>query len=108
MGLSSEKLFHNLTEVCSHFEIPPSTLRYWESEFPSFNPKRNDKGTRFYSQKDIEEISKIHLLVKQNRYTIQGAIEKLKMDKQKVDQNVKIVQKLKKIKDFLTQLKQEL
>jgi len=35
-------------------------------------------------------------------------IEKLKMDKQKVDQNVKIVQKLKKIKDFLTQLKQEL
>jgi DNA-binding transcriptional MerR regulator len=108
MGLSSEKLFHKLTEVCKHFDIPPSTLRYWESEFPSFNPKRNEKGTRFYNQKDIEEISKIHLLVKQNKYTIQGAIEKLKMDKKKIDENVKIVQKLKKIRDFLTQLKQEL
>ena len=68
----------------------------------------NEKGTRFYNQKDIEEISKIHLLVKQNKYTIQGAIEKLKMDKKKIDENVKIVQKLKKIRDFLTQLKQEL
>ena len=108
MGLLPEKLYHNLTEVCNHFDISPSTLRYWESEFPSFNPRRNDKGTRFYNQKDIEEIAKIHLLVKQNKYTIQGAIEKLKIDKQKVDQNVKIVRKLKKIKDFLTQLKQEL
>ena len=47
-----------------------------------------------YNQKDIEEISKIHLLDKQNKYTIQGAIEKLKMDNKKIDENVKIVQKL--------------
>ena len=108
MGLSPEKLYYNLTEVCEHFDIPPSTLRYWESEFPSFNPKRNDKGTRFYNKKDIEQISRIHLLVKQNKYTIQGAIEKLKLDKQKLDHNLKIIQKLKKMRQFLSQLKQEL
>ena len=108
MGLSPEKLFYNLTEVCENFSIAPSTLRYWESEFPSLNPQRNDKGTRFYDKNDIEEIARIHILVKQNKYTIQGAIEKLKVDKQQVDHNVNILKKLKKIKEFLSQLNQEL
>lgn len=108
MGLSYEKLFYNLTEVCENFGIAPSTLRYWESEFPSLNPKRNDNGTRFYEKKDIEEIARIQILVKQNKYTIQGAIEKLKVDKKKIDHNINILKKLKKIKEFLSQLKQEL
>ena len=108
MGLSPEKLYYNLTEVCEHFNLPSSTLRYWESKFPSFNPKRNNNGKRFYNKQDIEEIERIHLLVKQNKYTIKGAIEKLKVDKQKVDHNLKILKKLKKIRQFLSHLKQEL
>ncbi|MDC0579255.1 MerR family transcriptional regulator [Bacteroidia bacterium] len=108
MDEPQEKLYFNLTEVCSQFDIQPSTLRYWESEFNTLNPKRNKRGVRFYTKKDIEEVKRIHLLVKTNKYTIKGAIEKLKKDKANIDHQEKLIHKLEKIKQFLIQIKQEL
>lgn len=108
MSLPDGKLYFNLTEICGHLKITPSTLRYWESEFPSLNPKRNEKGVRFYTKQDVVHIEQIHLLVKQQKFTIQGAIQKIRQDKNSIDQQLKILKKLNKIKDFLSQLKQEL
>ena len=108
MTLKEGKLYYSISEVSKHFEVAPSLLRYWETEFNTLKPKRNTKGTRFYTTKDIDEIARIYLLVKEKGYTLQGAKDKIKTDKRSVDSNVEIVEKLQSIKSFLVQLKQEL
>jgi DNA-binding transcriptional MerR regulator len=108
MALKEGKLFYSISEVSQHFDVTASLLRYWESEFNSIKPRRNAKGTRYYSAKDVEEISRIYFLVKQNGYTLQGAKDKLKADKTMVDSNLHVIEKLEKIKYFLEQLKEEI
>lgn len=108
MALKEGKLFYGISEVSAHFDVTASLLRYWESEFPSIKPRRNPNGTRFYSSKDIDEIRKIYYLVKENGYTLQGAKDKLKTDSKIVDANIEVIEKLERIKTFLTQLKKEL
>ncbi|MDB4107636.1 MerR family transcriptional regulator [Bacteroidia bacterium] len=108
MALVEGKLYHSISEVSAHFNVATSLLRYWESEFSTINPKRNAKGTRFYTAHDIEEISRIYLLVKEKGYTLQGAKDKIKSDKNNVNKNVELIEKLQNIRSFLTKLKQEL
>jgi len=108
MGLKQGKLYYSISEVSKHFNVAASLLRYWETEFNTIKPKRNGRGTRFYTTKDIEEINRIYLLVKEKGYTLQGAKDKLKADKKAVNQNLDVIDKLNNIRDFLTKLKQEL
>lgn len=108
MALKEGKLYYQISEVSTHFNVAASLLRYWETEFNTLKPKRNSKGTRFYTNNDIDEIGRIYLLVKEKGYTLQGAKEKIKTDKRSVDSNVEVVKRLKSIKKFLLQLKEEL
>lgn len=108
MALKEGKLYYQISEVSKHFNVAASLLRYWETEFNTLKPKRNSKGTRFYTNNDIDEIGRIYLLVKEKGYTLQGAKEKIKTDKRSVDSNVEVVKRLKSIKKFLLQLKEEL
>lgn len=103
-----DKLYYSISELSEYFDVAPSLLRYWESEFNSIKPKRNSKGTRFYTKKDIEEIRKIHLLVKEQGYTLQGAREQLKKNKQKVDSKGELLAKLEGLKEKLQKLKDQL
>lgn len=103
-----DKLYYSISELSEYFDVAPSLLRYWESEFNSIKPKRNSKGTRFYTKKDIEEIKKIHLLVKEQGYTLQGAREQLKKNKQKVDSKTELLSKLEGLKERLENLKDQL
>ncbi|MFY0645176.1 MAG: MerR family transcriptional regulator, partial [Bacteroidia bacterium] len=96
-----DKLYYSISEVSRHFKLAPSLLRYWESEFRTIKPKRNSKGTRFYTKKDIEEISKVRLLVKEKGYTLQGAKEQLKIAKKKVDSEIHLLERLETIKQKL-------
>jgi DNA-binding transcriptional MerR regulator len=108
MALDADKLYYSISELAQHFDVAPSLLRYWESEFNTIKPKRNTKGTRFYSHKDVKEIERIHLLVKQQGHTLKGAKSKLKEKKSKVDSSLDVVEKLENIKEFLTKLKGQL
>lgn len=108
MSLQEGKLYYSISEVSQHFDVAPSLLRYWESEFPSIKPTRNSKGTRFYTKRDVDEISRIYLLVKEKGYTLQGAKDKIKADKQKITVNVEVINKLENIRSFLTKLKAQL
>ena len=108
MSLKEGKLYYSISELSKHFDVAPSLLRYWESEFPSIKPTRNSKGTRFYTKRDIDEIARIYLLVKEKGYTLQGAKDKIKADKQKINANVEVINKLESIRSFLTKLKEQL
>ena len=108
MSLRSGKLYYSISEVSEHFDVAPSLLRYWESEFSTIKPRRNTKGTRFYTAKDIEEIQKIYILVKENGFTLQGAKERLRSDKKKIDHQVEIVEKLENVQRFLKGLRDQI
>lgn len=51
-----QKKYYKIREVAEILGLPQSTLRFWESHFTIINPKRNDKGTRFYTASDIEKL----------------------------------------------------
>lgn len=60
------------------FGVSNSLLRYWETEFETIRPTKNKRGDRRYSEKDIEEISRVYVLVKNMGYTIEGAKNEIK------------------------------
>ncbi|MBX7050572.1 MAG: MerR family transcriptional regulator [Flavobacteriales bacterium] len=68
-----EKLYFSIGEVAEMFDVNTSLIRFWEKEFPQLHPKKNTRGNRVYSKKDIELFKKIHHLVKEKGYTLDGA-----------------------------------
>ncbi len=71
-------------------------------------PQKNKKGNRLFTQQDVDNFHVIHHLVKELGYTLEGANERLKNNKQGTEQNVEIIKSLNKVKDFLVSLKDEL
>jgi DNA-binding transcriptional MerR regulator len=69
----SQREFHTITEVCELFGIKPHVLRYWETAVPALAPVKNRQGNRLYRAKDLELIALIQRLVKEERYTLEGA-----------------------------------
>lgn len=88
-------------------EVNASLLRFWEKEFGLKVSKRNKKGNRLYSVKEIEVINKIYALVKVNGYTLDGAKKAIK-DKSSnpsIDEKQLVITKLSKIRERLIHLK---
>ena len=77
------KLYYSISEVAETIGVKQSLLRFWEKEFSSFiKPCKNDKGTQFYNNEDIEIIKLIHLLVETQGLTLSDAKQKLKQYKE--------------------------
>ncbi len=72
------KLYYSIGELSNLFGVNASLLRFWEKEFQFVISKKNTKGNRLYSVKEIEKINRIYLLVKIEGYTIEGAKKALK------------------------------
>ncbi|KAA6302102.1 MAG: HTH-type transcriptional regulator MlrA [Candidatus Ordinivivax streblomastigis] len=102
-----EKLFYSIKEVADMFDVKPSLLRYWEKEFPSIHPPTTVGKTRQYRKEDIEEIRRIHHLVKVQGVTLSGAKQKLKNNRPLVDVSSEVVERLTFIREELMKLKVE-
>ena len=103
-----EKLYYSIGEVADMFEVNVSLLRFWEKEFDILKPKKNKKGNRMFTVKDIDNLKIIYHLVKERGYTLEGAKKKLKENKEDTINNIEIVNRLKDIRQFLVELKEEL
>lgn len=90
------------------FDLPTSTLRYWEKEFVSLHPKRNKKGTRYYTKKDIENLKLVHHLVKERGLTIKGAKQKIRHHREDVDQSQEVLRTLQQVRERLIRMRDEL
>ena len=90
------------------FNVAPSLIRFWESEFEILNPKKNKKGNRLFSPKDIENLKLIYHLLQERGYTIQGARDLLKNKTPQTKDKLDIITSLEKIKSFLIGIKKEL
>lgn len=76
-----DKMFFKIRDVAKIVNVKPHVLRYWESEFPSLSPQKNKNGQRMYTRKDVEMAAEICRLLHQERYSIAGAIARLKKRK---------------------------
>ncbi len=103
-----EKQYYTIGEVAALFDVAPSLIRFWETEFDQLKPKKSKKGNRQYTQKDIEELRSVYHLVKERGFTIQGARELLKNKSVQTKDKIEIIQSLEKVRSFLVGIKEQL
>ena len=103
-----EKLFYPIGEVAQMFEVSVSAIRYWEKEFDILKPKKNKKGNRMFTRKDVDNLKIIYHLTKERGFTLEGAKKKLRENKADTIDNVKIINHLKSIRQFLVEFREEL
>ncbi len=58
--------------------VKPHVLRYWETEFRSLRPQKTRSQQRLYRRKDVELVLRIRQLLYDERFTIEGARQRLR------------------------------
>ena len=71
------KEYYSISEVCDLVGLRPHVLRYWETQFPVLNPSKNRSGNRVYQRKEIKLILYVKHLLYDEKYTVEGAKQKL-------------------------------
>ncbi len=104
----TQKLYYSIGEVAGMFDVKTSLIRFWEKEFDIIKPKKNAKGNRMFTNKDIENFKVIFHLVKERGFTLEGAKMKLKGNPDDVSKTTEAIEKLEKIKAYLLELKKAL
>lgn len=102
------KLFYSIGEVAKMFGVNESLLRFWEKEFPMIAPKKAGGKIRQYRKEDIENIRLVYHLVKEKGMTLQGARQKLKVNKETTIRTTEILDRLKVIREELVSMRKEL
>ena len=101
------KQYYTMGEVSEMFRVNQSLLRFWETEFDILQPKKNKKGDRYFRPVDIKNLHLIYHLLRQKKYTIEGAKDFLRKNK-KADERFEVIQRLQQIKSFLLEWKAQL
>jgi DNA-binding transcriptional MerR regulator len=101
------KQYYSMGEVAEMFRVNHSLLRFWENEFDIIQPRKNRKGDRYFRPIDIKNLHLIYHLLRQRKYTIEGAKDFLKKSK-KAEEKFESMRKLQLVKDFLLELKASL
>lgn len=100
-----QKLYYSISEVAGWFKVNTSLLRYWENEFDILQPRKTRKGDRLFRVEDIRNLQLIYFLLRQRKFSIEGARSYLKQNKNQADVQLQLVQSLTKFRSFLLELK---
>lgn len=92
------------------FDVRPSLLRHWESQFGVLKPKRNKKGNRLFTPADVENLKLIYHLVKEQGMTLEGARKALRQCRREkaVPRDVELLERLQRIRALLVEVREEL
>ncbi len=104
--VSPDKLYYSIGEVAQMFGVTTSLIRFWETEFPNLRPRKNAKGDRRYTKKEIEELKVVYSLVKEKGFTLQGAKDHLK--NKGTQKNAETIETLSRLKQFLLEIREKL
>ena len=99
-----QKQYYAIGEVAAMFNENISLIRYWSNEFPILKPKKNKKGDRFFRPDDIKNLKIIYYLLRERKYTLEGAREFLKNSKA-AGEKQELIESLEKVRAFLLELK---
>lgn len=103
-----EKHQYSIGEVAEMFGVNESLLRFWEKEFDIINPRKTDRGTRYYKKEDIANIDLVYFLVKEKGLTLAGAKKQLKENRDGVKRTHEVIARLKSIREELLAIRTEL
>jgi len=96
------KLYYSISEIAEATGLKPHVLRYWETEFPQLQPKKNRAGNRAYTERDLEIVRTINHLLRDRKFTIEGARQELE-SRQHQDLPTS-TDDLRELRDFLTEM----
>lgn len=107
------KLYYSIGEVAHMFDVNTSLIRFWEKEFSILKLKKNKKGNRLFTVKDIKNVERIYNLVKVKGFTLDGARNKLREKSSDKSHEIpmkhlKVMEKLELIKLKLLAINSEL
>jgi DNA-binding transcriptional MerR regulator len=102
-----QKQYYTMGEVAEMFRVNQSLLRFWEAEFNILQPKKNKKGDRYFRPVDIKNLHLIYHLLRQRKYTIEGAKDFLRSNS-KAEEKFETIKKLEELKYFLLEMKANL
>jgi len=104
-----DKLYFKIGEVSELLGVEPYVLRYWETEFSVLSPKKSGTGHRLYRRKDVELLLRIKHLLRDKRYTIEGARQSLQAEaRAPKPQPVKLAQRELFTEDPLPEIRRQL
>lgn len=95
----TSKRYYKISEVAEMIGVAASTLRFWETQFPILKPRRNDRGTRFYTPNDLENARMIKFLVHDKGLKIEAALEQIKISRDGVSRKAEALNRLTQVRD---------
>lgn len=104
----NKKLYYPIREVAAFFNVNTSLIRAWEVEFDILQPRKNRKGDRLFRVEDIKNLQIIYYLLRNKKFSVDGAKKYLKENKKKADVQQQLLQSLTKFRSFLVELKTNL
>lgn len=102
------RMFYTIGDVAKMFNSSVSQIRYYENEFDILSPAKNKKGNRLFTPEDVENLKIIFHLIKERGFTLEGARKKLKENKTDLQADLQLRETLLNLKNFLTELKNNL
>lgn len=104
-----DKYLYTIGEVAEILGESTSLVRFWANEFPKFiKPERNAKGNRLFKKEDVETFKYIHMLVKVEGLTLEGAAKRLKGDRKDVINKMKVLESLRRIRQQLSEIRADI
>ena len=103
-----DKRYFSISEVADTLGVKPSVLRFWEGEFPALQPRKTKTGRRLYSHRDLELLRQIVHLVRERRYTLEGARAALRHERAELSDAQHLRQTLEQLLTALRRWRQVL
>ena len=101
------KRYYSIGAVTEMFKVNHSLIRFWENEFDILKPKKNGKGDRLFRPEDIKNFKLIFHLLRERKYTIDGAKDFLKKNKL-AEKKFEMIESMKSLRGFLMEMKADL
>jgi DNA-binding transcriptional MerR regulator len=103
------KRYYSIGEVADMFpDLTTSKIRFWEANFNTIKPQKDNAGNRRFTKKDIDSLRIVYHLVQDKGYTLDGAGREIADNAQEYEQKIDIIDTLTDIKQMLLRLREEI
>lgn len=99
-----DKKYYKIRDVADFLGVQPTTIRYWENEFPEISPMRTATGIRQYTPSDVETLRIIHYLLKTKGLKLEAAKLQFQQNRKNISKKLKVIGELEEIKSDLTSM----
>ena len=107
--MAVKKIYYSMGELAEMFDVRPSLIRHWESQFACLKPHKNQKGNRMITEADIEKLKQIYHLVKERGMTLKGAAQVMRRSSQdELARQTQLLERLQRIRAALIEVREEL